>query len=68
MIKKENKILDLKKLLIKINLLKKKKRRIDNDLSLYLGSLDLCQSVESIGNSTFVNKNKLIKTIKYSVI
>jgi len=44
------------------------KEGIDNDLSLYLGSLASCQSVESIGNSIFVNKNKLIKTIKYSVI
>ncbi len=44
------------------------KKKLDHDVALYLGSLAACQSVESIGNSKFVNKNDLLKTIKYSVI
>ena len=44
------------------------KEKIDNDISLYLGSLAACQAVESIGNSSSANKNNILKTIKYSII
>tara|TARA_Y100000996_G_scaffold395876_1_gene361485 strand:- start:2144 stop:3673 length:1530 start_codon:yes stop_codon:yes gene_type:complete len=44
------------------------KEKIDNNIALYLGSLAASQSVESLGNSIFVNKNDLLKTIKYSII
>ncbi len=44
------------------------KNKIDNDVALFLGSLAASQSVESIGNSHYVNKYNLLKTIKYSAI
>ena len=44
------------------------KLNMDNDIALFLGSLAASQSVESIGNSRYVNKYNLLKTIKYSVI
>ena len=40
----------------------------DELLSLYLGSLAACQSVESIGNSQKVNKNLVLKAIKHSIL
>ena len=37
---------------------------IDKHLSLFLGSLAAAQSVESMGNSIFVDKNKMLKVIE----
>lgn len=37
------------------------------DFSLFIGSLAAAQSVETIGNSMPVNKNQLLKTIKYAI-
>jgi len=39
--------------------------KIDDDLSLFIGSLAAAQSVESIGNSKPVNKVSLLKTISH---
>jgi rfaE bifunctional protein kinase chain/domain/rfaE bifunctional protein nucleotidyltransferase chain/domain len=43
------------------------KRDFDADLSLFIGSLAAAQSVESIGNSSAVNKIQLIKTFMYAI-
>ena len=43
------------------------KRGFDADLSLFIGSLAAAQSVETIGNSTPVNKMKLLKTISHII-
>jgi fructose-1-phosphate kinase PfkB-like protein len=40
---------------------------LPDDLTLYLGSLAAATSVESIGNSIFVNKNKLLRQLEYSI-
>ena len=37
---------------------------IDKHLALFLGSLAAAQSVESMGNSIFVDKNKMLKVIE----
>ena len=37
------------------------------DLALFIGSLAAAQSVETIGNSSAVNKKQLIKTFNHSV-
>ena len=37
---------------------------IDKHLSMLLGSLAAAQSVESMGNSMFVDKNKMLKVIE----
>lgn len=39
--------------------------KIENDLSLFISSIAAAQSVESIGNSSPVNKIKLLKTISH---
>ena len=39
--------------------------KIDEDLSLFIASIAAAQSVESIGNSSPVNKLKLLKTISH---
>ena len=39
--------------------------KIENDLSLFIASIAAAQSVESIGNSSPVNKAKLLKTISH---
>jgi fructose-1-phosphate kinase PfkB-like protein len=39
--------------------------KMDEDLSLFIGSLAAAQSVETIGNSMPVNKVKLLKTISH---
>jgi hypothetical protein len=39
--------------------------KIDDDLSLFIGSLAAAQSVETIGNSKPVNKVTLLKTISH---
>ena len=44
------------------------KEKIDNNISLFLGSLALAQSVDPKDNTHFVDKNNLLKKIKYSVI
>ena len=44
------------------------KEKIDNNISLFLGSLASAHSVESIGNSRFVNKDILLNKIKYSLV
>jgi|TARA_Y100000310_G_scaffold81608_2_gene78157 rfaE bifunctional protein kinase chain/domain/rfaE bifunctional protein nucleotidyltransferase chain/domain len=43
------------------------KSGFDSDLSLFMGSLAAAQSVESIGNSTPVNKMQLLKTFIHAV-
>ena len=40
------------------------KSRFDKDLALFTGSLAAAQSVESMGNSIFVDKNKMLKVIE----
>ena len=37
---------------------------IDERLSMLLGSLAAAQSVESMGNSLFVDKNRMLKVIE----
>ena len=37
---------------------------IDEHLSMLLGSLAAAQSVESMGNSVFVDKNKMLRVIE----
>ena len=37
---------------------------IDKHLSMLLGSLAAAQSVESMGNSVFVDKNKMLRVIE----
>jgi len=39
----------------------------DERVSLLLGSLAAAQSVETIGNSKFVNKNEILKTIEHAI-
>jgi sugar/nucleoside kinase (ribokinase family) len=39
--------------------------KIEDDLSLFIASIAAAQSVESIGNSSPVNKAKLLKTISH---
>ena len=39
----------------------------DEDLSLFMGSLAAAQSVETIGNSTPVNKVQLLKTFSHAI-
>jgi rfaE bifunctional protein kinase chain/domain len=41
--------------------------KLDKRLSLLLGSLAAAQSVESIGNSVSINKNKMLKTISHII-
>ena len=43
------------------------KRGFDADLSLFIGSLAAAQSVESIGNSSAVNKVQLLKTFSHAI-
>ena len=43
------------------------KNGFDPDLSLFLGSLAAAQSVETIGNSTPVNKVQLLKTFSHAI-
>ena len=43
------------------------KNGLDANLSLFIGSLAAAQSVESIGNSTPVNKLQLLKTFSHAV-
>ena len=43
------------------------KTGFDADLSLFMGSLAAAQSVETIGNSTPVNKVQLLKTISHAL-
>jgi len=43
------------------------KSGFDADLSLFMGSLAAAQSVESIGNSSPVNKVQLLKTFSHAV-
>lgn len=43
------------------------KRRLDPDLSLFIGSLAAAQSVETIGNSVPVNKIKLLQTFSHAI-
>jgi rfaE bifunctional protein kinase chain/domain len=43
------------------------KKGFDPDLSLFMGSLAAAQSVETIGNSTPVNKVQLLKTLSHAV-
>ena len=43
------------------------KLKQDANLSLFLGSLSAAQSVESIGNSLSVDKNKMLKSIYHIV-
>ena len=43
------------------------KFELPDDLTLYLGSLAAATSVESIGNSIFVDKNKLLRQLEYSI-
>ena len=38
-----------------------------SDLSLFIGSLAAAQSVETIGNSTPVNKMELLKTFSHAI-
>jgi hypothetical protein len=43
------------------------KNSFDPDLSLFVGSLAAAQSVETIGNSTPVNKIQLLKTFSHAI-
>jgi len=43
------------------------KSGFDADLSLFMGSLAAAQSVETIGNSTSVNKIQLLKTFSHAI-
>ena len=43
------------------------KKGFDPDLSLFMGSLAAAQSVETIGNSTSVNKVQLLKTFNHAI-
>jgi bifunctional ADP-heptose synthase (sugar kinase/adenylyltransferase) len=40
---------------------------MEDDLTLFLGSLAAATSVENIGNSVFVEKNKLLRQLEYSI-
>ena len=41
--------------------------KLPDDLTLYLGSLAGASSVESIGNSQFINKNNLLRQVEYAI-
>ena len=43
------------------------KIKLPSDLSLFLGSLAGAIAVENIGNSTFINKDDLIRKIQFSI-
>ena len=43
------------------------KIKLPGDLSLFLGSLAGAIAVENIGNSTFINKDELIRKIQFSI-
>ena len=43
------------------------KAKIPNDLSLLLGSLAGADSVENIGNSSFINKDKLMRQLEFLI-
>ena len=43
------------------------KAQIPDDLSLLLGSLAGADSVENIGNSSFINKNKLMRQLEFLI-
>ena len=43
------------------------KAGFDEDLALFMGSLAAAQSVETIGNSTPVAKNQLLKTFHHAI-
>lgn len=40
---------------------------MEDDLTLFIGSLAAATSVENIGNSVFVEKNKLLRQLEYSI-
>jgi len=43
------------------------KIKMPSDLSLFLGSLAGATAVESIGNSSFINKDEMIRKIQFSI-
>ena len=43
------------------------KAKIPEDLSLLMGSIAATHSVESIGNSSFINKDKIMRQIEYLI-
>ena len=43
------------------------KIKLPGDLSLFLGSLAGAIAVENIGNSTFIDKDELIRKIQFSI-
>jgi len=43
------------------------KIKLPGDLTLFLGSLAGATAVENIGNSTFINKNELLRRIQFSI-
>ena len=43
------------------------KAKIPEDLSLFLGSLAGAESVENIGNSNFINKDKLMRHLEFLI-
>ena len=44
-----------------------KKINLNNDLSLFFGSIAAASSVENIGNSFFIEKKSFLRQIEYSL-